>query len=372
MPRPSGSLVLSNGTALRGEVIGMPLISSGEMVFTTAMVGYSEALTDPSYFGQILTFAYPLIGNYGIPNIDAQNLDELMHGFESDRVHTAGVIVSTDSDKAYHWSSSSNLHHWLEQHRICGMVGIDTRYLVQAIRDHRQLSGRIVPDYPVGEADLGGISFDHREGFFDPGAQNIVQRVSVDERVVLGKGNVRIGLIDCGVKWNILRQLIELGCEIELLPWDTPLQSVDCSAWLISNGPGNPVQTGELVSHVGGLLSSDRPVLGICLGHQILSLAAGAKTRKMPYGHRSHNQPVIEVGKRRGHITSQNHGYVVCEEDFPSDWEVWFRNINDQTIEGIRHRSKPFRSVQFHPESCGGPRDAAWILSDFVRGAERV
>jgi carbamoyl-phosphate synthase small subunit len=175
-----------------------------------------------------------------------------------------------------------------------------------------------------------------------------------------------VGLVDCGVKWNIIRQFINFGCEVELLPWDTDLGTVDCDMWLLSNGPGDPTRTGDLTQHVEKLLHEDRPVLGICLGHQILSLAAGAITRRMPYGHRSHNQPVYECGTRRGYITSQNHGYVVEDASLPGEWEAWFRNVNDQTIEGIRHKTKPFRSVQFHPEASGGPRDTSWIFEQIL------
>jgi carbamoyl-phosphate synthase small subunit len=227
--------------------------------------------------------------------------------------------------------------------------------------------GRIEPEKPEGGRWLGG-HYEQKDDktFFDPGQYEILNDVSVKERTRLGKGSTRIALLDCGVKWNIIRQLIDLQCEVELIPWNHDLSKVDCDAWLLSNGPGDPAKTGDLTKRIAKLLEGNQPILGICLGHQLLSLAAGAKTERMTYGHRSHNQPVYEVGTRRGYITSQNHGYVVVDKSLPEGWEAWFRNINDETIEGIRHVSKPFRSVQFHPEAAGGPRDTGWILEQFV------
>jgi carbamoyl-phosphate synthase small subunit len=336
------------------------------------MVGYGEAMTDPSYFGQILVFTYPLIGNYGVPPLPgASALAEardraLPRGFESTRVNAASVIITLDSEDAFHWNSLQTLDAWLKAQKVSGIVGLDTRHLVHVIRSTPNLLGRISPERPEGARDYGPLTEAATQGFFDPGAHRIIEQVSTKERRVVGKGKHRIGLIDCGVKWNILRQLTERDCEVELLPWDIDPTKVDCSGWLLSNGPGDPQRTGDLTKRVASLLTGDRPVLGICLGHQILSLAAGAQTKRMQYGHRSHNQPVYLVGTRRGFITSQNHGYVVDEATLPKDWEPWFRNVNDQTNEGIRHKTKPFQSVQFHPEAAGGPRDTGWILQQFV------
>jgi carbamoyl-phosphate synthase small subunit len=337
------------------------------MVFTTGMVGYSEAMTDPSYYGQILVFTYPLIGNYGIPSLPKALELPIPRGFESDRVNAAAVVLALDSPEAFHWNSFESLDSWLKGQGVPGIVGLDTRHLVHLIRQTPNLLGRVVPAEATGLRDYGPkLTEVASQGFFDPGQHEIVDAVSVHQRRILGEGKVRIGLVDCGVKWNIIRQLIARGCEVELLPWNCDLSTVDCSAWLLSNGPGDPMRTGNLREQVAALLAGDRPILGICLGHQILALSAGATTVRMQYGHRSHNQPVYQVGTRRGYITSQNHGYVVQDESLPSDWEVWFRNANDQTIEGIRHKSKPFRSVQFHPEAAGGPRDTGWILDQFV------
>ncbi len=366
-PRRACTLELSTGDRFKGELIGAPLATSGQMVFTTGMVGYCEAMTDPSYFGQILIFTYPLIGNYGIPSLPKKLELPILRGFESDRVHAAGVIITMDTIEAFHWNSFQSIDSWLKQEGVPGVVGLDTRHLVHLVRQTPNLLGKLLPVEPTGTRDYGAaLSTIAGEGFFDPGQHEILSAVALGERRRIGAGKHRVALIDCGVKWNIIRQIVERGCEVELIPWNDDLKDVDCSGWLISNGPGDPVRTGGLKDRVANLLKEERPILGICLGHQILSLAAGARTERMKYGHRSHNQPVYQVGTRHGYITSQNHGYVVDEASLPDDWEPWFRNVNDQTNEGIRHKTRPFRSVQFHPEAAGGPRDTGWILEQFV------
>jgi carbamoyl-phosphate synthase small subunit len=363
--RKKCTLTLSSGQSFEGQLIGAPLNSSGELVFTTGMVGYTEALTDPSYFGQILIFSYPLIGNYGIPEIPKELSLPIPRGFESARANVAGVIVTIDSPDAYHWNSFSDLDKWLKKEGVPGIVGLDTRHLVQLTRESSTLLGKVSPEGAEGYRHLGG-EFTATDEYFDPGQNLILPAVSTPERKTLGNGKVRIGLVDCGVKWNIVRQLIDKDCTVEILPWDTDLSSVECDGWLLSNGPGDPMNTGDLIERVRGLTANRKPVLGICLGHQILSAAAGCKTKRMEYGHRSHNQPIYLVGTRKGAITSQNHGYVVCEDSLPEGWKPWFKNANDDTIEGIIHEDLPFRSVQFHPEAAGGPRDTSWIIEEFV------
>jgi carbamoyl-phosphate synthase small subunit len=349
-----------------GKLIGAPKHASGELVFTTGMVGYSEAITDPSYYGQILCFTYPLIGNYGIPPLPGNDID-LPPGFESSKPQAAAVIVAVDSEEAFHWNAFWSLNDWLRENGVPGIVGIDTRHLVHTIRSNKNLLARLEIEgggeerYPENKD-----TFDGENKFFDPGNFNIVKEVSSKKPLTLGRGKKRIAVIDCGVKWNIIRQLVQLDCELQILPWDSDLSKVDASGWLLSNGPGDPMNTENLRHQIAGLLKENRPILGICLGHQLLALAAGCKTKRMAYGHRSHNQPVFLVGTRRGFITTQNHGYVVDEESIPSDWKVWFRNVNDLSIEGIIHKEKPFRSVQFHPEASGGPKDTGWILEEFV------
>ena len=361
--REKCSLVLSNSEVLEGYLIGKKTDASGEMVFTTGMVGYSEAITDPSYFGQILVFTYPLIGNYGIPSFEPTS-EFIPRGFESSSAHVKAVILTTDSPEAHHWNSYKTLDKWLKDQGVTGIVGIDTRHLVHQIRSHAQLLGKVVPETNIPKEKVRELI--SREPFYDPGSQTILSQVSVKERRVVGKGKTRIGLVDCGVKWNIVRQLLDLECEVELIPYDDDLSKVGCDAWLLSNGPGNPKNSSDLIPNVKKLLTQDKPVLGICLGHQILALAAGAATERMAYGHRGHNQPVFQVGTRKGFITSQNHGYVVTNDSLPEEWKPWFLNVNDHTNEGIVHHSGRFKSVQFHPEAAAGPRDTGWIIHDFV------
>lgn len=377
MARQKCVLRLSNGDEFQGELIGAPVVAAGEMVFTTGMVGYSEALTDPSYFGQILVFTYPLIGNYGIPSLRLGEDGLIPSGFESQHVHASAAVLAIDTTECFHWNSYQTIDSWLKDHGVPGIVGIDTRHLVQIIRNSQGLLGRLEPvDNPQqgkiedkSKVQSGNIPIYPQldaKGFFQPSDQMVLPLVSTPTRRIIGKGSRRIGLVDCGVKWNIIRQLVQSDCEVELLPWNTDFKTVDCSGWLLSNGPGDPSRTGDLVDRVRELLAQNRPILGICLGHQILAKAAGATTERLPFGHRSHNQPVVEEGTRRGYITSQNHGFVVVPSTLSEDWAIWFRNANDGTVEGIRHHRKPFRGIQFHPEAAGGPRDTGWIIEKFV------
>jgi carbamoyl-phosphate synthase small subunit len=354
-----GHLVLSTGEELEGTLIGSPMRSSGELVFTTGMVGYTETLTDPSYFGQLLVFAYPLIGNYGVIRPTPASAPP-SPGFESTRIHAAGVIVATASPDAFHWNSGRTLDEWLRAEGVPGLVGLDTRALVHRMRETSNLLGRIEPGRAEGER------FHDASGFYDPNRRDLLPLVSTPVRERLGSGRRRAALLDCGAKWNIARRILAHGWEVELVPWDADLTSIDCDAWVLSNGPGDPARTGDLPNRLRALLAADRPILGICLGHQLLARAAGARTERMPFGHRSHNQPVLEVGTRRGFVTAQNHGYSVVADSLPAGWRPWFLNANDGTVEGIRHESGRFRSVQFHPEAAGGPRDTEHIFADFL------
>jgi len=368
LKRKKAILELSNGIKFEGKLIGYDAAVSGEMVFNTGMLGYSESMSDPSYIGQILVFSFCLIGNYGVPKLINNDFINSF-GHESSSIKTQGIIVSEIFDESYHYGSMIPLEQWMTEQKVPGITGIDTRYLVQTIRNARNLFGWIIPEGAKKENVIKKFPFLENfknDEYVDPSKFNLMPTVSTKQRKIFGTGKKKVAVVDCGVKWNILRMLVDKGCQIELIPWDTDFSTVEADGWLISNGPGDPRNTGDLVERVKELLKGNKPVLGICLGHQIISLASGAKIKKMPYGHRSHNQPVFIIPEQKAFMTSQNHSYTVDPSTIAKDWSLWFENANDKGVEGIKHKTKPFMSVQFHPEASSGPNDTAWIISEFI------
>ncbi|TSC79009.1 MAG: carbamoyl-phosphate synthase small subunit [Candidatus Peregrinibacteria bacterium Gr01-1014_25] len=363
------SLALTDGTTFEGETFGAAVDTDGEVVFTTGMVGYPESLTDPSYRGQILVFTYPLIGNYGVPTQEKDG-----RGFaaflESENIHVRGVIVAQASACHSHHASVSSLHNWLEHHGIPGITGIDTRALTKRLREHGVMLGRIRQETKAT---------DETEETEDPNLRNLVAEVSCKEVMVYeptegepiadaqSSRSPTVIAYDCGMKRNILRSLLERGMRVVRVPWNFDLDGYDghIDGVFISNGPGDPKQCTPTIRAVQRALEKDIPTFGICLGNQLMALAIGGDTFKLKYGHRSANQPCVEAGSQRCIITSQNHGFAVKEE-LPKDWSVWFRNANDGTIEGIRHRNGRFFAVQFHPEAAPGPQDAAYLFDEFA------
>jgi carbamoyl-phosphate synthase small subunit len=348
-------LELEDGTRFPGQSFGYEGPAAGELVFNTAMTGYPESLSDPSYAGQILVLTYPLIGNYGVPAMAEGNLPE---NFESEKVQISGLIVSEYSHDFNHWNAAMSLSDWLKAHRVPALQGLDTRALTQRIREGGALKARIL----VGE---------DRVDFIDTDEINLVAQVSLPERKVYGKGALRVLLIDCGVKHNIIRHLVKRGVEVVRVPWDYDISREEYDGILVSNGPGNPVHCTSTIQSLAGAMQGSKPIFGICLGNQLLALASGARTYKLKYGHRGHNQPVLMVDSHRAFITSQNHGFAIDQESLPSEWKPWFINLNDGTNEGMRHQDKPFFSVQFHPEASSGPTDTEFLFDAFIDEMER-
>lgn len=371
------TLILDDGTAFYGKSFGYEKPVAGEVVFNTAMTGYPESLTDPSYAGQLMVLTYPLIGNYGVPPFSlAEN--GLPRYMESEKIHAEAIIVSDYSAEYSHWNAVESLGDWLKREQIPGITGIDTRALTKKLREHGVMMGRIVFD----AMDNGLLTVDNY------GEVNYVDRVSCKEIIIydgtesrsfdvntpvdeincqlstVNSQLKRVVLLDCGVKTNIIRCLLTRGVEVVRVPWNYDFNSLAYDGLFLSNGPGDPDTCEEAVVNIRKALEGNRPICGICMGNQLLAKAGGATIYKLKYGHRSHNQPVRMVGTNQCFITSQNHGYAVDSATLGEDWEPLFVNMNDGSNEGIRHKTKPFFSSQFHPEACGGPTDTEALIFD--------
>ena len=356
---PKSYLKLSNGMVFEGYAFGFLQPAQGETVFSTAMVGYPETLTDPSFEGQLLCVSYPLMGNYGVPKAKIDD-DGLLSNFESETIHVRGLIISDLSFDYSHWSAAMSLDEWLKEQKIPGIWGIDTRRLTQVLRDNGSMLGQIVP---AGYSECAEID--------DPNQINLIAVASCKEVIRYRQGaGKEVVLIDCGVKHNIIRCLLQTGVEVIRVPWDYDFNAdasmSDYDGLFISNGPGNPDFCAITVEHIRTAMNSGKPIFGICMGNQLLAKAAGANTYKLKYGHRGHNQPVRMHNTNHCFITSQNHGYAVDDTSIPVDWEPYFVNLNDGTNEGIRHKTKPYFSAQFHPEASSGPLDTQYLFNEFV------
>ena len=344
-------LILEDSHEFTGYSFGTDISVSGEVVFNTAMTGYPESLTDPSYKGQILVLTYPIIGNYGVPGEILE--DNMYKYFESYALHISGLVISDYTEAYSHWNARKSLGEWLQQFGVPGIYGIDTRALTKILREEGTMIGKIVFE-------------DKDVDFYDPNKDNLVAQVCTKEKKVYGNGRYQILLIDCGVKYNIIRNLLKRDATVTVVPYDWDISKESYDGLFISNGPGDPKQCMATIASLSKVLENDIPIYGICLGNQLLALAAGADTYKLKYGHRSHNQPVILKGSSKSYITSQNHGFAIDNKTLPEEWEPWFINLNDNTNEGMKHRSKPFFSTQFHPEASGGPTDTEFLFDRFI------
>ena len=350
-------LVLEDGTFYEGTSFGAGTTASGEIVFITSMTGYQEMLTDPSFAGQIVVPTYPLIGNYGINNSD----------FESNKIQVRGFVVREYCTTPSHWQKEMTLDDYLKASSIPGLTGIDTRSLTRHIRSLGVMMGIMSTDLTVAE------SIRELKKLPAYGTTDFVKEVSVTgkyewKKETAGASSYNIVIVDMGLRYNIARILSRLGCSITIVPCTATaadIMALKPDGIVLSPGPGDPALLGYSIDMITAILGKV-PVMGICLGHQLIGRALGAETFKLKFGHRGGNHPVRDLETGRIHITTQNHGYVVEESSLCDGWIPWFKNVNDQTIEGIKHTDKPFASVQFHPEASGGPRDSAWVLKQFV------
>ena len=350
--KKTAKLILEDGNTFEGSLFGSQRSVAGEVVFNTGMVGYPETLTDPSYKGQILVMTYPLVGNYGIPPMNDSG--DIPKNFESERIQIQALVVSEESEFYSHWNAIESLDLWLKRFNVPGLYGIDTRHLTKILRERGTMLGKLEVNNKKVE-------------YYNPDIDNLISKVTVPQVEKHGTGKKRILLIDCGCKKSILSNLLKRNVTVLRVPYDYNIDKEDFDGALISNGPGNPVVYKQLVASTKKLLQKQIPTLGICMGHQILSLAAGAKTYKLKYGHRSQNQPVKEVGSNKCYVTSQNHSFAVDTKTLPRGWQPWFENLNDYSNEGVRHEKLPFRSVQFHPEAAPGPVDTSFIFDEFLK-----
>jgi carbamoyl-phosphate synthase small subunit len=349
------TLVLQDGTEFKGKSFGYEKPVAGEVVFNTAMMGYPESLTDPSYAGQLMTLTYPLVGNYGVPPFTVEK-NGIATFMESDRIYASAIIVSDYSEDYSHWNACESLADWLKREQVPGVTGIDTRQLTKVLREHGVMMGKLVFEGMEAPEEL------------DYGQINWVERVSCKDVVRYNEGaGKKVVLVDCGVKNNIIRCLVNRGIEVIRVPWNYDYTGIAFDGLFLANGPGDPDRCVAAVEILRKQMASSRkPICGICMGNQLLAKAGGATIYKLKYGHRSHNQPVREVGTNRCYVTSQNHGYAVDAATLGNDWRELFVNMNDGSNEGIRHLTNPWFSSQFHPEACSGPVDTEFMFDRFI------
>ncbi|KAK9238945.1 class I glutamine amidotransferase-like protein [Lipomyces kononenkoae] len=354
---------MKDGPVYGGKSFGADKNISGEAVFTTSLVGYPESMTDPSYTGQILVFTQPLIGNYGVPGL-ARDQYSLLRYFESSKIQCSGIVVADFAQKYSHWTAVESLGDWCKREGVAAVTGVDTRAIVTYLRE----KGSSLAQITIGDQE-------NVDGFQDPGAMHLVSRVSTKKVYEVNPGqDIKIAVLDCGVKENILRCLVSGGASVTVFPHDFPIQDVasQFDGIFISNGPGDPTHCATTIYNLQQTMSlHSLPIFGICLGHQLLALAVGAKTVKLKYGNRAHNIPTLDLTTGHCHITSQNHGYAVDASTLPPAFKEFFINLNDRSNEGMYHVSRPIFSTQFHPEAKGGPLDSSFLFDKFLANVRK-
>ena len=349
-------IILEDGSEYCGKSFGYQGSAAGEVVFNTAMAGYPESLTDPSYKGQILVMTYPLAGNYGIPCDEHEN--DIPRFFESDNIHVSALVVTDYTADYSHWAASKSLNDWMVENRIPGVYGVDTRALTKHLRENGTMPGKVIyqnQDIP----------------FYNPYNDNLADMVSCKEKVVYGNGLHRILLVDCGVQYNIIRDLMANDVTVIRVPCNYDFLDEEYDGLFISNGPGDPKKCDVTIRNIARAFGRNQPIMGVCLGSQLMGLAAGADTFKLKYGHRSHNQPVKQVGNNTAFITAQNHGFAVDADTLPDEWEPYYVNLNDGTNEGFRHKTKPFFATQFYHESSGGISEKEYLFGAFIEEVKK-
>ncbi|MCJ7721849.1 glutamine-hydrolyzing carbamoyl-phosphate synthase small subunit [Candidatus Bathyarchaeota archaeon] len=365
-------LVLEDGSSFVGYGFGAPKKVSGEIVFSTSMVGYPESLTDPSYNGQILTFTYPLVGNYGVPPYDKEN--GVFKYFESDDIKVTGFVVHELCKNPFHWASTRTLDQWLKDEEVPGIYGIDTRKLTKKLRVKGVMLGILKVCEADEEPDLPKLLKEIKT-VQDPNSTDLVKQVTVKDPILYPSGGNKLAvLIDCGVKYGILRNLLRRGFDVMRVPYNFSAEQIldyNPDGVMISNGPGDPKQCVKTIETVRELMDENMPMMGVCLGTQILALALGGDTYKLKYGHRSQNQPALDLETGRCYITTQNHGYTAERDSLAgTGLEAWFMNANDKTVEGVKHKTKPAFALQWHPEASPGPYDTEFLFDRFRKLVE--
>jgi carbamoyl-phosphate synthase small subunit len=360
-------LALEDGTIIYGNGFGAATEVFGEVVFNTGMVGYPESLTDPSYYGQILVQTYPLIGNYGIPSYSITDNFGIPLNFESDKIQVKGYAIHSLSENPSHWSCKKTLNDWLIEQKIPGIEEIDTRALTQKLRANGTMLGILKVSNNI---DIEALKKKIKR-MEDLNSRDIVKEVTIPQPITYQTENsLNIVVIDCGVKFGIVRELLSKNVNVIRVPYDYSTEQIldfKPPGIVISNGPGDPKKCEKTIKTVRNFLEMDLPLMGICLGNQILALSAGADTYKLKFGHRGQNHPAIDLLTKRCFITSQNHGYGIDEKSLiNTDFEVYFINANDKTIEGIKHKRKPIFASQFHPEASPGPYETEFLFDKFI------